>query len=147
MLRLTHSLNSQLLGALERAFPGAAATAQAAGRPIDPQLAPASKSEFGDSQANGALALNRPLRQAPRVIATAMVAQLEADTAFAALCLPSEIARPGFINLTLRPQVLADEVGRRLTDSRLGVPTMSSCGRQHPVTGTWRKSSQALRYR
>jgi len=46
-----------LLGAVERAFPEAAAAAGEAGAPLDPQLGPASKPEFGDFQANGALAL------------------------------------------------------------------------------------------
>ncbi|WP_216904009.1 arginine--tRNA ligase [Synechococcus sp. CCY 9618] len=124
MLRIAHALNSQLLGALERAFPAAAVAARGAGQPLDPQLAPASKPEFGDFQANGALVLARPLRQAPRQIAAAIVAQLEADPAFGALCLPPEIAGPGFINLTLRPELLAAEVGRRLADPRLGVPAV-----------------------
>ena len=128
MLRLTHALNSQLLGALERAFPEAAAAARAAVTPLDPQLGPASKPEFGDFQANGALALARPLRLAPRAIASAIVAQLEADPGFAALCLPPEIAGPGFINLTLRPEVLAAEVARRLADPRLGVEPVAPGG-------------------
>jgi len=42
---------------VERAFPEAAAAAGEAGAPLDPQLGPASKPEFGDFQANGALAL------------------------------------------------------------------------------------------
>jgi arginyl-tRNA synthetase len=121
MLRIAHALNSQLLGALERAFPEAAA-------PLDPQLGPASKPEFGDFQANGPLPLARPLRLAPRAIASAIVAQLEADPGFAALCLPPEIAGPGFINLTLRPEVLAAEVGRRLADPRLGVEPVAPGG-------------------
>ena len=121
MLRIAHALNSQLLGALERAFPEAAA-------PLDPQLGPASKPEFGDFQANGALPLARPLRLAPRAIASAIVAQLEADPAFVALCLPPEVAGPGFINLTLRPEVLAAEVARCLADSRLGVEAVPGGG-------------------
>jgi len=121
MLRIAHALNSCLLEALERAFPVAAATAREAGAPLDPQLGPASKPEFGDFQANGALALARPLKQAPRQIATAIVEQLQADPDFGALCLPPQIAGPGFINLTLRPELLAAEVARRLADPRLGV--------------------------
>ncbi|MCX5947151.1 MAG: arginine--tRNA ligase [Cyanobacteria bacterium] len=122
MLRFAQALDTQLRAAMERAFPEAAAEASAAGRPLDPQLAPASKPEFGDFQANGALALAKPLQQAPRQIAAALLAELEADTAFGALCLPPQIAGPGFLNLTLRPEVLAAEVQRRLGDPRLGVP-------------------------
>ena len=123
MLSVLQTLRHQLEGAMERAFPEAAAAARAEGSPFDPQLGAASKPEFGDFQANGALPLARPLGQAPRAIATAVVEQLGADPAFAALCLPPQIAGPGFINLTLRPEVLAAEVRRRVGDPRLGVPS------------------------
>ena len=64
MLSLSQSLDAQLRAAMQRAFPEADAG-------LDPQLAPASKPEFGDFQANGALPLAKPLKQAPRQIATA----------------------------------------------------------------------------
>ena len=115
MLTVLHALQGQLLAAMQRAFPEA-------GQPLDPQLAPASKPEFGDFQANGALPLAKPLGQPPRAIATAIVAQLTADPAFAELCLEPQIAGPGFINLTLRPERLAAELQARLGDPRLGVP-------------------------
>jgi len=126
MLRIAQTLNGQLLAAMERAFPEAAAAALAAGQPLDPQLAPASKPEFGDFQANGALPLAKPLGQPPRAIATAIVAQLAADPAFGALCEAPQIAGPGFINLTLRPERLAAEVQARLGDARLGVPSVAA---------------------
>ncbi|MFN9071863.1 MAG: arginine--tRNA ligase [Cyanobacteriota bacterium] len=122
MLSVLQPLRHQLLGALARAFPEAAAAARATGTPFDPQLEAASKPEFGDFQANGALPLAKPLGQAPRAIATAVVEQLTADPGFSPLCLPPQIAGPGFINLTLRPEVLAAEVRRRVDDPRLGVP-------------------------
>ncbi len=122
MLRIAQTLHSQLLAAMERAFPEAAAQAQAAGKPLDPQLAAASKPEFGDFQANGALPLAKPLGQAPRRIAAAIVEQLAVDPGFAELCEAPQIAGPGFINLTLRPERLAAEVQARLGDPRLGVP-------------------------
>ncbi len=122
MLRIANALEAQLRAAMQRAFPEQAAAAQAAGQRLDPQLAPASKSEFGDFQANGALPLAKPLGQSPRAIATAIVAQLASDPGFAELCLEPVIAGPGFINLTLRPERLAAEVLARLDDPRLGVP-------------------------
>ena len=93
---------------------------------LDPQLAPASKPEFGDFQANGALPLAKPLKQAPRQIAGAIVEALQADPAFTALCLEPQIAGPGFINLTIRPECLAAEVSARLGDPRLGVPAVQN---------------------
>ena len=98
---------------MQRAFPDVTAP--------DPQLAPASKPEFGDFQANGALPLAKPLGQPPRQIAAAIVAELVADPAFTELCLEPAIAGPGFINLTLRPERLTTEVASRLGDARLGV--------------------------
>jgi arginyl-tRNA synthetase len=120
MLRIAETLEAQLRSAMQRAFPDAAA--EAAGSGFDPQLAPASKPEFGDFQANGALPLAKPLGQPPRAIATAIVEQLKGDSGFNELCLEPQIAGPGFINLTLRPELLAAEVQTRLGDQRLGVP-------------------------
>jgi arginyl-tRNA synthetase len=125
MLSILHVLNGQLQAAMERAFPEAAAAARQAGHGLDPQLAPASKPEFGDFQANGALPLAKPLAQPPRALATAIVEQLQTDPAFAALCLEPQIAGPGFINLTLRPETLTQEVRARLGDPRLGVPSVA----------------------
>ena len=122
MLSVSHSLTRCLQEALELAFPEAVAVARSTGTELDPQLAPASKPEFGDFQANGALALAKLLKQSPRAVATALVDRLVADPAFMALALPPQIAGPGFINLTLRPQALVAEVASRLADPRLGVP-------------------------
>jgi len=107
---------------MECAFPEAAAAGREAGKPLDPQLTPASRAEYGDFQANGALALAKPLRRPPRQIATAICDALTGDAAFAKLCLAPEIAGPGFINLTLRPEALVAELAARLKDPRLGVP-------------------------
>ncbi len=120
MLRIAESLETQLRAAMQRAFPDAAASGQG----FDPQLAPASKPEFGDFQANGALPLAKPLGQPPRKIAEAVVEQLKADPAFTELCQDPQIAGPGFINLTLKPERLAAEVQARLGDQRLGVPAV-----------------------
>ena len=120
MLRIAQSLENQLRDAMQRAFPEAAAAGQA----FDPQLAPASKPEFGDFQANGALPLAKPLGQPPRKIAEAVVEQLKADEGFMALCQEPQIAGPGFINITLQPARLAAEVQQRLGDARLGVPAV-----------------------
>jgi arginyl-tRNA synthetase len=127
MLRIAHLLEARLRAAMERALPDAA-------QPLDPQLAPASKPEFGDFQANGALPLAKPLGRPPRQIAQAIVEHLSADPAFSELCLEPVIAGPGFINLTLRPEQLAAAVAERLGDPRLGVPTAADeAGGQTPA--------------
>ena len=122
MLSVSHRLSERLQLALDLCFPEQAAAARAAGRPLDPQLVAASKPEFGDFQANGALALAKPLGLKPRAIAEQIAACLQADPAFTALCLEPEIAGPGFLNLRLRPEALAAELAARLADPRLGVP-------------------------
>ena len=122
MLRVAHDLKLQLQAAMERALPEAAAEARGGNSRLDPQLVPATKPEFGDFQANGALPLARTLKQPPRAIAAAVLEALQADPGFQALCGHAEIAGPGFINITLRQEVLAAEVMRRLGDPRLGVP-------------------------
>lgn len=138
MLRLAQALDAQLRAAMERALPEAASEDQrtrlfgpgGSGR-LDPQLMPASKPEFGDFQANGALPLAKPLGRSPRQIAQAIVAELAADSAFRELCLEPQIAGPGFINLTLRPERLAAEVAGRLGDPRLGVPSVTADSADH----------------
>ena len=114
MLRIAQTLEAQLRAAMQQAFP------EADGE-LNPALGPASKPEFGDFQANGALALAKPLKQAPRQIAAAIVEQLQNNPEFSALAEAPEIAGPGFINITLKPSVLAAEVRQRIGDPRLGV--------------------------
>ena len=55
---------------------------------------PATSPEFGDYQCNAAMGLARTLRQAPRVIAAAVIAHAPTHPAVARL----EPAGPGFIN-------------------------------------------------
>jgi arginyl-tRNA synthetase len=120
MLRLARLLDSQLRAAMQKAFPELAQP--------DPQLAAASKPEFGDFQANGALPLAKPLGRPPRQIAQAIVAQLAGDPGFREICQEPVIAGPGFINLTVRPERLCAELAARLGDPRLGVPAVAEAG-------------------
>ncbi len=122
MLSLYHLLEKKLLAAFERALAAEGFDAPTTALVLDPQLGPASKPEFGDFQVNGAFALSKLLKKSPREIAGEVVSQLNNDEHFSQLCEPPEIGGPGFINLTLRPKSLADELVSRLRDSRLGVP-------------------------
>jgi arginyl-tRNA synthetase len=83
----------------------------------DPVLVPASKPEFGDYQANGAMALAKRLKTKPRAIAEQIVHHLEVSD----LCEPPEIAGPGFINLRLKPTYLEAQLQKVAGDDRLGV--------------------------
>ena len=72
---------------------------------------------FGDYQANGMLPLAKVLRDNPRKLAAQVVQRLDTG----GMCLPAEIAGPGFINLHLDPTWLAARVGAVAADPRLGV--------------------------
>ena len=84
----------------------------------DPVLRPSAAPQFGDYQANAAMALAKRLGSKPRDVAERIVAALEV----ADLCSKVEIAGPGFINLTLREEALASAASALLGDDRLGVP-------------------------
>jgi arginyl-tRNA synthetase len=74
-------------------------------------------SDRADAQANGALALAQQLGKNPREVAAAAVATgLLSDS-----CSTVEVAGPGFINLTFKPQFLAAQLAEAALDDRLGV--------------------------
>jgi arginyl-tRNA synthetase len=81
----------------------------------DPLIRPSS---FGDLQSNAALPLAKKLGRAPRDIAAEIVGRLDVGD----ICEPPTVSGPGFINLTLRPQWIADEATALLADPRLGTP-------------------------
>ena len=77
---------------------------------------------FGDFQANMAMPLAKALGKPPREIAAEIVGRLEIED----LCEPPEIAGPGFINLRIRDDRLAEATATIASDERLGVaPTTS----------------------
>lgn len=84
---------------------------------VDPMLVSASNPKFGDYQSNAALGLSKQLKQAPRAIAETIIQHLD----IADICLTPEIAGPGFINLTLKPEYLEEQINAIQTDPRLGI--------------------------
>ena len=85
-------------------------------------LKPTADSKFGDFQANCAMPLGKQHKRPPRDMAQALIEKLEV----ADLCDPPEIAGPGFINLRVKTECLAEETGRLCRDDRLGVPVVES---------------------
>ncbi|GAB3939090.1 arginine--tRNA ligase [Kribbella albertanoniae] len=85
------------------------ASTTAFGVTLDPELRSATKPEFGHYQTNLALRLGNQLSLPPREVATRLVAALKVDD----LCETPAIAGPGFVNLTLRSDVLATAVNAR----------------------------------
>jgi arginyl-tRNA synthetase len=76
--------------------------------------------KFGDYQANFAMPLGKILGQNPRDVAAQIVAQVDVSDWFH----PPEVAGPGFINLKLRDDKLAEQLQRNLADERLGVTSV-----------------------
>jgi arginyl-tRNA synthetase len=77
---------------------------KATGEALSPQIQLSGKPEFGDYQANGAMAAAKALKQKPRDIAEQVVAAAEVDDLAAKL----EVAGPGFINVHLKPAFLSE---------------------------------------
>ena len=81
----------------------------------DPLIRP---SQHADLQSNVALGLAKKLGQAPRAIATEIVAHLD----IAGVADTPVVSGPGFINFTLKDAWIAQEASAVLADPRLGVP-------------------------
>jgi arginyl-tRNA synthetase len=79
---------------------------------------PAGRPEFGDYQANGIMGAAKARKMNPRQLATDVVAKLD----LTGIADKIEIAGPGFINITLDAQFLADHVRTALGDAALAVP-------------------------
>ena len=73
--------------------------------------------QLGDYQANIAMPLAKPLGLKPQDIARQLCERLKIDD----ICEPPEIAGPGFINLKLRDQFIADQLAKAVKDERFGV--------------------------
>lgn len=91
------ALEQRLTDALRAAF------GDALPEGASPLLTPAKTTQFGDFQANAAMALGKALGMPPREVAQKIVAAARVDD----IAHPMEIAGPGFINIRLRDEVLA----------------------------------------
>ena len=80
-------------------------------------VAPSKKAGFGDYQANGAMGAAKALKQNPREIAKRIVDQLSIDDVAEKI----EIAGPGFINIHLKNDWMATELGALDQDDSFGV--------------------------
>jgi len=89
---------------------------------IDPELRPSTRPQFGHYQTNVALRLAKSEGRPPREVAARLVEQID----LADWCEPLEVAGPGFINLRIRADVLAQAATAVLDDPRCGVPLVAS---------------------
>jgi arginyl-tRNA synthetase len=72
------------------------------------QVEPPRDAGHGDIATNAAMVLAKDVRRNPRELAQAIAAQLRTDSTVAS----ADIASPGFINLTIRPEVWTQELRR-----------------------------------
>ncbi len=79
-----------------------------AGAPGDGLVQAAARPEFGDYQANGVMAAAKRAGAKPRELAAQVIELLDLDD----IAAPPEVAGPGFINIRLRAEFLADQAAR-----------------------------------
>jgi arginyl-tRNA synthetase len=108
-------MNPSLLELLDSRVSAALAAAGCEGAPA--VLAPAGRPEFGDYQANGVMGAAKARKANPRQLAAEVVAKLD----LAGIASKVEIAGPGFINITLAPEFLAQRVTAALSGPALAV--------------------------
>ena len=82
--------------------------------------------EFGDYQANGIMGAAKKLKMNPRELATKVVAELENNSEISLLVEKYEIAGPGFINIHLKNNWLADQVEQTLNSDNLAIKKSST---------------------
>lgn len=83
----------------------------------NPAVTQSTRSEFGDYQINGAMSAAKLLKTNPRQLAQQLVELLDLNE----LASKVDIAGPGFINVTLKTDWLAQQLTKAATDARLGV--------------------------
>ena len=96
----------------------AAAAFSAAGIADSPVvLQPTKNAEHGDFQINGVMGAAKKAKQNPRELAQKVAEALAGN----AVIESAEVAGPGFINLRLRPEFLAQNIHAALNDARFGI--------------------------
>ena len=100
---------------VEREAAAAFAAAGIADSPV--VLQPTKNAEHGDFQINGVMGAAKKAKQNPRELAQKVAEALAGN----AVIESAEVAGPGFINLRLRPEFLAQNIQTALNDARFGV--------------------------
>lgn len=111
--------NQTLLQLLNARVQDALSAAGCADAPANVQ--PAGRPEHGDYQGNGIMAAAKARKLNPRALAQTVVDHLKLDGIVSRV----EIAGPGFINMTVAPDYLAQWVSNALSDDSLAVPRVT----------------------
>jgi arginyl-tRNA synthetase len=104
----------------------------AAGLPIgtNPALSLSNRPNFGDYQANGVMGAAKKLKTNPRELATKVVAQLDLE----GIASKIELAGPGFINIHLNENWLAEQLNKVAQDDNIGVAQRGAKPGDEPQT-------------
>ena len=100
---------------VEREAAAAFAAAGIADSPV--VLQPTKNAEHGDFQINGVMGAAKRAKQNPRELAQKVAEALAGNDVIES----AEVAGPGFINLRLRPEFLAQNIHAALNDARFGI--------------------------
>lgn len=82
------------------------------------EIAPSTQDKFGHYQYNSAMKLGKLVQQNPRVVAEQIVAHLDGSSGIIA---KTEVAGPGFVNITLDTSYIAKRTDLILHDAHLGI--------------------------
>ena len=115
MQTILKDLSSRFQQAIQHAFPQIDLTAALL------EITQSTQIKFGHYQCNSAMKLAGQLQKKPREIAEAIVAQLMMHHDNADVIAECTIAGPGFINIRLQTDYLAQRVQKTLRDPMLGV--------------------------
>ncbi len=115
MLTTIQELSQAFFDAIQTAFTGFDFA------PHTLEITPSTQDKFGHYQFNGAMKLAGLFKQKPREVAEAIVAQLSANPRNSMLIEKLEIAGPGFINIWLKPEYLANRLQTMLSSSHLAI--------------------------
>jgi arginyl-tRNA synthetase len=113
-MNVLQSLRRSFASALERISPDAGSYADL--------VKPVQDAKFGDYQANCAMPLAKQLKRNPRDVARIIIDNVDLGDMTA----PPEIAGPGFINLRLSNDWLANSVRHLAADDRLGIEPVAT---------------------
>ncbi len=96
---------------------------EAGGQDAPAIVAPSARPQFGDYQVNGVMSVAKRLKINPRELADKIVAAVDLSDIAENL----EVAGPGFINITLKNDLLQQQIAESLTDEEhLSVPLAAS---------------------
>lgn len=115
-MTIAELLQEKVEKALERAYGDALGDQP---QLLKPEITQSTQPQFGHYQCNNALKLAKVLKRDPRQVAQEIIAELSGDTS---IVRKLEVAGPGFINITLKPQFLNSGIEALLRDSHCGVP-------------------------